>query len=65
MRLHIVRDKKGRIVGTCEAGEVQAAAGTVAVEPLLEEGQRMETVELLRQETFDLEVLHRRPERKA
>ena len=65
MRIHIVRDKKGKIVGTCEAGEVQTVAGNVAVEPLLEEGQRLETVELLRQETFDLEALHRRPERKA
>jgi hypothetical protein len=64
MRMHIVRDRQGRVVGTCEASEVQTPAGTVAVEPLLDEGQRLETVELLRQETFDLEALHGRPEKK-
>jgi hypothetical protein len=65
MRIHIVRDRKGKILGTCEAGAVQTPAGTVEVEPMLEEGQRIETVDLLHQETFDLEALHRRPERKT
>jgi autonomous glycyl radical cofactor GrcA len=64
MRIHIVRNRQGEIVGTCEAGEVQTTSGTVEVEPELEDGQRIETVELLRRETFDLEALHKRPERK-
>jgi hypothetical protein len=59
MKIHVVRDKSGDVIGTYEAGEIQATSGTVEVSPVLEEGQNVESIEIMRHETFDVDALHK------
>lgn len=60
MKMHVLRGRDGQVIGTAEADEVRTPEGTVEVEPELEDGQNIETVELRRSETFDLDALHKR-----
>ncbi len=60
MRMDVVRDKNGQAIGTFEADEIQTPEGLVAVEPELEEGQELETIEVRRSETFDLDGFYKR-----
>jgi hypothetical protein len=64
MEMHITRGRDGQVIGTVEAGEIQTAEGTVELEPVLEDGQAIETIELRRSETIDLDALYKRLARK-
>lgn len=59
MKMHIVRDKSGDVIGTYVGGEIQATSGTVEVSPVLEDGQNVESIEIMRHDTFDVDALHK------
>ena len=60
MKFFVLRDESGKVVGSAEAGGIQAAEGIVEVEPLAQEGQKVETVELVGHGTFEVAELHER-----
>jgi hypothetical protein len=60
MKMNIIRDKSGNVVGTYAAGEAQTTSGTVEISPELGDGQMIETIEILTHETFDVDALHKK-----
>lgn len=58
MKIRVVRDRDGQVVST-----IADEGGDVSVEPDLEEGQEIETIELPENEISDPDALHKRLER--
>lgn len=64
MRMNVVRDKRGTVIGTFQADEVQATSGTVAVSPELKGGLDIESIEVTEPLTYDVDALHKSLKRK-
>lgn len=58
MRMNVVRDKSGELIGTYEAGEIRTAEGTIEVSPEVDEGVEIVELSVHRHETFDIDSFH-------